>query len=149
MTYLQAQSCGNQLKLLFCNNREHINPFNLYFCNVNKGNLSIKTLHKHIPTLYDIDFPLNITQKSYMDLFPRDRLVYLTPHCRTYLNTWDHDAIYIIGALFDNSSEEHLTLAKAKENGLKYAKLPFEKYISWGPGSSKSIPLNQVRLWVT
>ena len=84
-----------------------------------------------------------------MDLFPKDQLVYLTPHCRTELDTWDNDAIYIIGAMVDKANQEPLSLAKAKEHGIKYAKLPLEKYIKWGSGSGKSLTLNQVHLRVT
>jgi ribonuclease P protein 1 len=99
---------------------------------------------KCIPTLYDSDFPINITEKSYLDIFPKEDIVYLTPHCREELREFDHDAVYIIGAMVDKGNNEPLSLAKAKREGLKMAKLPLDKYLMWGSGSSKSLTLNQM-----
>ena len=61
----------------------------------------MKAFHKHIPTVYDPEFPLNIHEKSYLDIFPKEQLVYLTPHCREQMSTYDHNAIYIIGGIVD------------------------------------------------
>lgn len=58
-------------------------------------------LKRQIPTMDEPSFPLNIHQESYLDLFPKDQLVYLTPHCRNEMEEYDHDAIYIIGAIVD------------------------------------------------
>lgn len=51
--------------------------------------------------MYEPWFPLNVHTNSYLDLFPKEQLVYLTPHCREELRTYDHDAIYIIGGIVD------------------------------------------------
>lgn len=61
----------------------------------------LKTLHKFIPTMYDREFPMNLNESSYLDLFPKDQLIYLTPHCREEMTTYDKNAIYIIGAIVD------------------------------------------------
>jgi len=37
-----------------------------------------------------------------------------------------------------------LSLAKAKKEGIRMAKLPVEKYLDWGCGSTKSFTLNQM-----
>lgn len=37
-----------------------------------------------------------------------------------------------------------LSLAKAKKEGLRMAKLPLEKYLDWGSGSTKSFTINQM-----
>lgn len=144
MTSREAQNCGKQLMLMFSDNRVHDNPFDLYLCNARCENNTIKQLVKCIPTLYDSDFPINITEKSYLDLFPKENIVYLTPHCREELREFDHDAIYIIGAMVDKGNSEPLSLAKAKREGLKMAKLPLDKYLMWGSGRSKTLTLNQI-----
>lgn len=144
MNKLEAQNCGKQMLLMFSENREHDNPFDLHFCNVNKESMSIKKLAKNIPTLYDPDFPLNLTEKSYLDLFPKENLIYLTPHCREVMKEFDHDAIYIIGAMIDKTNNEPLSLAKAKREGLKMVKLPLDEYLLWGASGSKSLTLNQM-----
>jgi ribonuclease P protein 1 len=56
---------------------------------------------KYIPTLYDSDFLINITEESYLDLFPNENIVYLIPHCREEPREFDHGATYIIGAMVD------------------------------------------------
>lgn len=58
-------------------------------------------LYKFIPTMYEPWFPLNIHEKSYLDVFSRDQLVYLTPHCREEMQEFDHDAVYILGGIVD------------------------------------------------
>lgn len=144
MTSHEAQNCGKQITFMFSDNRAHDNPFDLYLCNASRESNTIKHLVKFIPTLYDCDFPVNITEKSYLDLFPKENIVYLTPHCREELREFDHDAVYIIGAMVDKKNNEPLSLAKAKREGLKMAKLPLDRYLTWGSGGSKSLTLNQV-----
>jgi ribonuclease P protein 1 len=58
---------------------------------------------KYIPTLYDSDSLIKITEKSYLDLFPKEDTVYLTPQCQGELRESDHGAIYIIGAMVDKT----------------------------------------------
>lgn len=54
-------------------------------------------LEKSLPTMHNPDFPMNITEKTYTEIFPREKLVYLTPHCREELKVYSEDDIYIIG----------------------------------------------------
>lgn len=144
MTLREVMDCGKQLTYMFSDNRAHDNPFDLYLCNARHEGNTMKQLVKFIPTLYDPDFPINITEKHYLDLFPKENIVYLTPHCREEMREFDHDAIYIIGAMVDKANDEPLSLAKAKREGLKMAKLPLDRYLLWGSSGSKSLTLNQV-----
>lgn len=65
----------------------------------------LKHMEKLIPTMYDPNFVMNIHAESYLDMFPKERLVYLTPHCREVLREYDHDDIYIIGAIVDKVTD--------------------------------------------
>lgn len=40
-------------------------------------------------------------------------------------------------------NKEPLSLAKAKKENIRMAKLPLDKYLQWGSGSGKSLTLNQ------
>lgn len=100
MNHIEASLCAKQLKILFAENRLRDDPYNIHFCNVNKKGNVFSKLHKSIPTMYDDAFPINITDKSYLELFKKERLVYLTPHCRNDLVEYSHDDIYIVGKLF-------------------------------------------------
>jgi tRNA (Guanine-1)-methyltransferase len=93
----EANNCARQLTYVFAQNREHVEPFNINFCNANLSERAMQKLKRNIPTMLDLDFPMNVTEKHYLDLFPKERLVYLTPHCRQDLVEYSHDDIYIIG----------------------------------------------------
>nr|CAD7267368.1 unnamed protein product [Timema shepardi] len=144
MTSRESQNCSKQIMLMFAENRLHENPFDLYLCNAHRESNTLRSLKRHIPTLYDDSFPINITERSYLDVFPKQDLVYLTPHCREELTEYNHDSVYIIGALVDKVNQEPLSLAKAKKEGLKMAKFPLDRYLEWGAGGGKSLTLNQV-----
>ena len=101
MSQQELKNTAKQLALAFSVNREHKNPFPIQFCNVNFNGPVMKHLLKHIPTLYNPEFPINISHKSYLDMFPREKLVYLTPHCRTEMTHFDYDSVYIIGSMVD------------------------------------------------
>lgn len=48
------------------------------------------------------------TISSYLDLFPREQLVYLSPDSPNVMTKYEHDVIYILGGIFQKSS--HLIL---------------------------------------
>ncbi|RZC42068.1 mitochondrial ribonuclease P protein 1 -like protein [Asbolus verrucosus] len=120
MTARENKNCAKQLMLLFAENRNHD------------------------ATMYEPWFPLNLHESSYLEKFPKERLIYLTPHCREELLEYDHDAIYIIGGIVDMMNNQPLSLAKAKKEGVRMAKLPLDRYLQWGSGSGKNLTLNQV-----
>ena len=43
------------------------------------------------------------TEANYLDLVDRQKLIYLTPHSPYEMSEYDHDAVYIIGAIIDVS----------------------------------------------
>lgn len=103
MTTMENKLCSKQLCFMFAENRLHKEPFNLHFCNFKRDTVLFNAFKKVIPTLDEPWFPVNITEESYLDLFPKEKLVYLTPHCRTDLKEFNSDDIYIIGKLRDLS----------------------------------------------
>lgn len=144
MTRREAVNAAKQLMLCFANNRMHDDPFDLHFCNANFKGDTMTYLEKHIPTMHDASFPLNVHEKCFTELFPKERLVYLTPHCRNDLEQFNPDDIYIVGCMVDKINNEPLSLAKAKRLGLRMARLPLDKYLQWGAGSGKSLTLDQM-----
>ncbi|CAG4978283.1 unnamed protein product [Parnassius apollo] len=144
MVWREALNAAKQMTFVFGDNRIHKDPFNIHMCNVNQEGEFMKQLRKNIPSLDEPWFPLNIHTKSYLDIFPKEKLIYLTPHCREELTNFDHDAIYIIGCMVDKINNEPLSLAKAKRDGVKMAKLPLDRYLEWGPGSKKNLNINHM-----
>ncbi|XP_031827758.1 tRNA methyltransferase roswell [Nomia melanderi] len=144
MTTVEAQNCGKQLIMSFSLNRFHPEPFNLYFCNVNKESFTMQFVHKGIPTLYEDDFPLHVTEKSYLDLFNPQDIVYLTPNAKHTLQKFDPTKVYIIGAIVDKGTSKPLSLLSAKQAHVQVYRLPLSEKVEWGSGSGKTLPLNQV-----
>ncbi|KAB0795254.1 hypothetical protein PPYR_12093 [Photinus pyralis] len=144
MTPRENANCAKQLMLLFAENRGSDDPFDLHYCNTVRNSSLMNGLNKFITTMYEPWFPLHLHEESYLDVFPKEQLVYLTPHCKDVLKTYSHDDIYIIGGIVDKVNNEPLSLAKAKKEGLRMAKLPLDYYLDWGSGSGKSLTINQV-----
>ncbi|XP_034937073.1 mitochondrial ribonuclease P protein 1 homolog [Chelonus insularis] len=144
MKRAEVKNCARQLMLAFATNRVHPNPLDITFCNINKNGLLYEELLSYIPTMNDSNFPLTVSEQSYLDLFDRDKLVYLTPDSNDTLERYDYDSIYIIGALVDKVSGRSDTLAKAKRERIRHAKLPIDKYLRFGAGARKSLTLNQM-----
>lgn len=99
MSLREKSNCAKQLLLMWSYNRVHKDPFNITFCNVNKEEVVFKCLSKTLPTMDEPNFPFNYTNKSYLELYPREKLVYLTPHCNEQLLKYNHDDVYIIGKI--------------------------------------------------
>ena len=129
MTRRENKNTAQQLIMLFSENRSSPDPFDLHLCNANPHGEIMEFLRKMIPSVEEPVFPLHLHQQNYLDLYPREKLVYLTPHCRTELHQFDHDAVYIVGALVDLVKGRPLSLAKAKKEGIRMAKLPLQRYL--------------------
>lgn len=106
MNQREAINAAKQLMLCFAENRMHDDPFDIHFCNVNLKRTTMQCLKRHIPTMLDPEFPMNVHEKCFTEIFPKKNLVYLTPHCRTDLTTYNHDDIYIIGAMVDKVGDK-------------------------------------------
>ncbi|XP_028028227.1 mitochondrial ribonuclease P protein 1 homolog [Bombyx mandarina] len=144
MVWRETLNAAKQMTLVFGDNRLHKEPFNIHLCNVNNDSEFLKQLKKNIPCMEEPWFPMNIHTESYLDIFPREKLVYLTPHCRNELTRFDPDAIYIIGCMVDKTNNEPISLAKAKKDNITMAKLPLDRYLEWAPGSKKNLNINHM-----
>ncbi|ERN19257.1 hypothetical protein AMTRI_Chr10g7360 [Amborella trichopoda] len=72
----------------------------------------------------------------------KENLVYLTADSENTLEELDPKEIYIIGGLVDRNRWKGITEKKAKEQGIKSAKLPIGSYIKMS--SSQVLTVNQV-----
>lgn len=138
-----SNNCSEQLLELYSVNRKNWAPFDLFFCNAHHDHPTMKTFRKYMPNIFAPDNFITVTDLSYLDIFPKEKLVYITPFAREPLRLYDPSAIYIIGGLVDKCIKEPVVMAKAKREGVKAVHLPFEEYVMWGRGS-KSLPLNHI-----
>lgn len=118
---------AKQMRECFGLNRINSEPYDLHLCNFRQQEETAQLTMRGIPTLLNDEYPVECHEKDYLDVFPKEKLVYLTPHCREEMTTYDHDAIYIIGGLIDTRNSEPLTLAKAKKQNIRMQKLPLDR----------------------
>ncbi|XP_065315097.1 mitochondrial ribonuclease P protein 1 homolog isoform X2 [Gordionus sp. m RMFG-2023] len=145
MNLYEKGETANQIREMHHLNRSNKQPFNILFCNCHKmnpnqnsnGQISTKSeslLDIIQKRMVDIENAfIEATDKSYLDLFPHENLIYLSPNAPNYMEVYDPFATYVIGALVEKSSSKPYSLAKAKR----------EKVKTWGLGK-KDLPLNHV-----
>ncbi|KAL8591403.1 hypothetical protein ACOMHN_022209 [Nucella lapillus] len=142
--HMRHQDCQNlvfQLLLSYGKNRDSLDPFHLVFTSMNPRGRVLQMLHKS--HLTGSNFLGTMTDKSYLEFFPRERLVYLSPHASQSLTEVSEDDVYIVGGIVDKTNTQPLSLARAKEQGIRVAKFPLDNYLLWGQGT-KSLTLDQV-----
>jgi len=110
-------------------NKEAKTPFPLYFTGVSPD------IQQWMKKVYCIDedgtnFPVEITDKLQTELFPRERLVYLSPDSKNDLIEFNDDDIYVIGGIIDKGVDHSAhTLANAKRNKIRHARFPMRRTI--------------------
>ncbi|XP_030046130.1 tRNA methyltransferase 10 homolog C [Microcaecilia unicolor] len=125
-------------------NRKSPYPFHIHFCSLQTEGPYHKELLKHYGEAWD-KLLITTTEKAHVDMFPKDKLVYLTSDSPNVMKTYEHDKIYIVGSLVDRSIQTGLSLANAKRLNLSTARLPLEKYLHWSVGK-KNLTLDQMIL---
>ncbi|CAF1257274.1 unnamed protein product [Rotaria magnacalcarata] len=86
----------------------------------------------------------HVTSLSYLDLFPREQLVYLSPDSPNIMTEYEHNVIYILGGIFEKTKHEHLTLEKAEHEHIRHQSLPLQKYLKFSTSANPVLSLNQV-----
>ncbi len=145
--YMRLSECrqlAKQLQLLYNYNRYQTRePFDLHFTNCNFQMPTMKEIPRFLMHYNLPKFMSKFYTESYLDLFPKERLVYLTPHANESLKNYNFDDIYIIGGFVDKSCREPISLVKAKKEGIRSVRLPLDEHIIWGSGP-KSLCLNHI-----
>ncbi|EFB30303.1 hypothetical protein PANDA_005304, partial [Ailuropoda melanoleuca] len=123
-------------------NRRDVDPFHLYFCNLKTDGAYHKELVKRYGEKWD-KLLLTATEKSHVDLFPKDSIIYLTADSPKVMTTFKHDKIYIVGSFVDKAMQTGTSLAKAKRLKLATECLPLDRYLQWDTGT-KNLTLDQM-----
>lgn len=90
----------DQVQYLFAEVDRYHSPAFVYLCNLSsKGRLQAE-FDRRAPLE---NLCLEPTESSYLDLFPREKLIYLSPDSENEMTEFDHDAVYIIGGIIDLS----------------------------------------------
>ncbi|NXP23508.1 TM10C methyltransferase, partial [Scytalopus superciliaris] len=142
---MSAREVANTVKQLALSegcNRRSADPFHIHFCNLKDDSLYHKEFVKQYREAWG-KLLITVTDRCYTEVFPKDKLVYLTADSPKVMKTFDHDKIYIVGSMVDKSIKRGVSLARAKRLGLETAALPLEKYLLWNTGA-KNLTLDQM-----
>ncbi|KAM9201000.1 tRNA methyltransferase 10 homolog C [Dugong dugon] len=123
-------------------NRRNVDPFHIYFCNLKTDGDYYRELVKRYGEKWD-KLLLTATEKSHVDLFPKENIIYLTADSPNVMTTFKHDKIYIIGSFVDRNMQPGTSLANAKRLKLATECLPLDKYLQWETGT-KNLTLDQM-----
>lgn len=118
--------CAKQLLWVYTINRKAEMPLQLYYTGLQDGGRLQQALDKNDGYR---NWDVRIKNESYITLFDRKQIVYLTSDSDTVLTTLEKDAVYIVGGLVDHNHHKGLTLERAMEKGLRTARLPLNEHV--------------------
>nr|CAD7256377.1 unnamed protein product [Timema shepardi]CAD7568413.1 unnamed protein product [Timema californicum] len=145
MNNKDTNKCVNQLLRCYSANRRASNPIQLYFTSF-VGNTKTEMAKLSGYTNWDVcstlavdkttgdreigvRIPVNFKSESYMDIFDKNELIYLSSDSDNIITTLEDDKVYIIGGLVDHNSQKGLTLQIANDKGIAHAQLPIREYL--------------------
>ena len=134
--------CDQMLTSYTTNYRSEGGTHDLYFTNLNKDSILYHQLGKAMPHINHPRVMISLEERSYLDIFSRDKLVYLSPNAPDDLE-FDPDSIPIVGSLVDIYTQKNASFSKARREGIRTARLPLDKYLCWG-AAPKILTLNQI-----
>lgn len=123
-------SMETQFNDIVSSNQTSKNPFILNYCNYNKDS----EFHKKYQSIAALDANLVFeTDKNYMDIFPKEKLIYLSRDAKPKMEKFDPNKIYIIGSIIDDSRKtfKYASLSQAKQDGIPCESLPIDKYVKY------------------
>lgn len=116
-----------QFVSLYGMNGRSYEPFKLQLCNLQPGGRFEKAFHNQ---LNEDRMLIEATSKSYLDLYPKKDLVYLSPNGKREMSAYNPDKTYIIGMLCDKGkAHDEYTFETARREGIQCERLPLDRYV--------------------
>jgi hypothetical protein len=108
-------------------------PFKLNFCSYEQ--------HTKLHELYtpSAQFKKNfifVHEKSYLDIFPENKLIYVDQNANETMEKYDKNMVYVLG-VNKGALSKYTSFTQAKKDRIKCVKLPYEYY---GHGKPKNMP---------
>lgn len=141
LTDLEKSKVASGLKWVYTDNRKHIKPMDLHLCGVKSNSVIIENLSGQVPSILKKSSPTRLHSECFTELFPKERLVMLTPDSDSILK-YDPNDIYVVGGIVDFGRSDPLTFAKAKKLGIRSARLPLDN-IRMREGDTRELTMAQ------
>uniref|UniRef100_A0A8C2I970 tRNA methyltransferase 10 homolog B n=1 Tax=Cyprinus carpio TaxID=7962 RepID=A0A8C2I970_CYPCA len=147
--YLSAKEISRlacQIRRLYGCNKKALQPFRIFLTELKEDSL----LYKECVRMNDgfLNYLIDVTEDSWLHLFPSEDVIYLTPDASQALEYVEEDKVYILGGLVDETIQKKISYTRAKELGVRTARLPIDEYMVKRPNPknfhSKILAINQV-----
>ncbi|KAG1700116.1 hypothetical protein DVH05_011928 [Phytophthora capsici] len=139
MTEKEKKSLSQQIMFSYGVNRRSRTPMNAFITSLH-GNIR-ENLEK-ISGFHEWQ-AFTGSSKSYLELFNKDCLVYLTADSPNTITKLSRDKVYIIGGIVDRNRLKGITYEKAVEQGIETAKLPLDAVVEMG-SATRVLTVNHV-----
>ncbi|XP_026208258.1 tRNA methyltransferase 10 homolog B [Anabas testudineus] len=146
MSDKEISRLAGQLRRLYGSNKKAARPFHLFLTELREDS----RLYRECVRMNDgfLNYTMDITEDSCLDLFPAEALIYLSPDAEEALETVDADKVYVLGGLVDESIQKKLSFSRARELRICTARLPIDEYMVRKSNTknfhSKILSVNQV-----
>ncbi|XP_053699170.1 tRNA methyltransferase 10 homolog A [Sabethes cyaneus] len=118
--------CVKQLLRIYTMNRRSEIPIPLYFTGIQPEGAIEKHLKRNDGYQHwDVKF----SAESFVNLFDKQKLIYLTSESDNVLNDLEKGCIYVIGGLVDHNQHKGHCLTLASQLGIRHARLPLSEHI--------------------
>ncbi|KRT78444.1 hypothetical protein AMK59_8009 [Oryctes borbonicus] len=112
-----------QILRIYTENRRSPTPMQLYITNFNGRSKSEMEKHNG----YE-HWDMHFRSEDYLEIFPKDKLIYLSSESDNIISELYQDKVYIIGGLVDHNSHKGLCHRKAIEQGIQHGQLPIGEF---------------------
>lgn len=148
MTKDEKTKTCKQLLRVYTLNRRAPRPMPVYFCGLKEGTEMMEIFKKNdgyehwdvsncrrswwateviIHALFLLQ--IKVQEPTYLEQFPKERLVYLTSDSDNILGELNQDDVYVIGGLVDHNRYKGICHDTATEKGIRHARLPIKENI--------------------
>jgi len=117
---------GQQIQFAYSSNRRAENPLQFYVTGLN----SVSKTRERLESVGDYQgWDVHFKSESYLDVFGKSNVVYLSAESSNVLNELQEDKAYIIGGLVDHNKHKGVCFKQAEEIGIQHAQLPIGQYM--------------------
>lgn len=67
--------------------------------------------------------------EPYMDVYLKDKIIYLTSESENIIDHLEHDCVYVIGGLVDHNAHKGMCYKLATEASIRHGRLPLDKFL--------------------
>ncbi|KYN31913.1 RNA (guanine-9-)-methyltransferase domain-containing protein 2 [Trachymyrmex septentrionalis] len=67
--------------------------------------------------------------EPYINVYPKDKIIYLTSESNNVIDRLEHDCVYVIGGLVDHNAHKGMCHKLAREADVRHGRLPLDKFL--------------------